>query len=309
MLKAAVNAGTLSTLSTLAPNQLLGQEFLAAARPLSAFQRLAARRVPFKSLIPRVTTASGVSWVGEGLGKPLSELALDQAGPLPLTKLAGIVVISAELSRATSSAAEDLIRADLAASAAQFVDARFFGPAYAAGSASPASISYGVTPTASSGSTAIQIASNLEAVVDSLIAGGSDLQSAVWVMSAKAATKLAAKRDTAGAPAFPFVTARGGELFGLPILVSSALGSVSGGYQVLLLDAGAVLLADDGIVFDVADQAALQMDSTPTQSSSTATTMVSLWSNDLIAIKIERYVGWLPARATGVCAYLDGLAV
>jgi HK97 family phage major capsid protein len=307
ILKTAMNAGTLSTASTLAPYRLLSTEFLQAVRPLSVVSRLdGARRVPFRSKVARSTQATSVGWVGEGAPKPVSEGAFDQA-TLETYKLSGVVGVSHELSRSSSPAAEGIIRADLTASAAQFVDQRFLDPSRASSSANPASITYGVTATTSTGSTALLIAADLKTVVDQLIAGGSDLANAVWIMSAKAAVKLSMKMSTTGSPAFPDITAKGGTLLGLPVLTSqNAPGSVSGGHQIVLLDASQVLLADDGVTFDVSDQAALQMDSAP---SSSASNMYSLWQFDMIGIRMERIISWLPARATGVSAYLDGLAI
>src|SRR5690349_7767265 len=81
VLKAAVNAGSVAGVAfgaPLAPMQLMQSEYLAALRPLSALARLDnIRHVPFAVKTARVTASSAVSFIGEGVPVPASELSLD----------------------------------------------------------------------------------------------------------------------------------------------------------------------------------------------------------------------------------------
>jgi hypothetical protein len=50
-------------------------------------------------------------------------------------------------------------------------------------------------------------------------------------------------------------------------------------------------------------QAALQLDSAP---SSGAQALVSLWQNNLSAVRVARWINWAPRRsAAAVCAWID----
>ena len=66
---------------------------------------------------------------------------------------------------------------------------------------------------------------------------------------------------------------------------------------IILMDAGSVLLADDGIKIDVSREASLQMDSTPTDA---AASQVSLWQNNLVGLRCERRICYRRRRDAAV---------
>jgi HK97 family phage major capsid protein len=195
---------------------------------------------------------------------------------------------------------------ELASAIAQAADLAFIDPANAGVSnVMPKSITNGATPIASSGSTVAQIDNDLKAMLDQLNARGGNLGFAVWVMSSETAVSLSLKRGTSGAPAYPGVTVKGGELLGLPALVSPYLGDGSSGNYLALLDASQVALADeDQANVSIAENATVQMDSSP---SGGATTVVSLFQTDSAAIRVERFLNWRLRRA-GFVSVLSGLA-
>ena len=93
-------------------------------------------------------TAGGTyGWVGEAKPKPLTKLAF-ASDTLGVTKVAGIIVLTEELVRFSNPSAEALVRADMVAGIAQFLDQQFIDPAVAAvAGVNPASITNGA-PTA-----------------------------------------------------------------------------------------------------------------------------------------------------------------
>ena len=110
---------------------------------------------------PEGQRAFAPEWAYCHAPKPLSELAFD-ADALEPTKVACSVVISEELARFSSPAADTLIRTELAGALNALVDGTLVGTA--AGSASkPAGILDGVTPVASTGSTPAALAADLAA--------------------------------------------------------------------------------------------------------------------------------------------------
>jgi len=61
------------------------------------------------------------------------------------------------------------------------------------------------------------------------------------------------------------------------------------------------MLADDGsVTIDMSREASLQMDSAPTDPPTAATVLVSLWQQNLVAIKAERFINWLKRRPQAV---------
>ena len=73
---------------------------------------------------------------------------------------------------------------------------------------------------------------------------------------------------------------------------------------IVLADANQILLADDGQVsVDVSREASLEMDDAP---SGGPQSLVSLWQNNLVGLRAERYVTWKLRRDVGV-TYLTGV--
>lgn len=286
-------------------------DFAALLRSGTILGRLTGvRRVPLNIKYPRQTSGSTVAWVGEGNAVPVSKEQLDQ-NTLGIAKIGGIVVITNELAGSSDPVAEELVRNSLTAGATAFLDAQFIDPGVAAvANVSPASITNGITPTQSTGSTALLIAADLATLLTTL-ADQNETDALYWVMTRSDAARLAAKRDTAGAPAFPDIKANGtGFLLGIPVIASNAVPhSTSAGSIVALVNAAGVDYGDlSAIEIDVASHGALQLDSAPTNSSSvpTATTFVSLFQTDSAAIKLTAYRNYRRVRDTAV-TYLDNV--
>ena len=106
--------------------------------------------MPFNTKVPTQTAGGTYGWVGEGKPKPLTALAFSSA-TLAVAKAAGIIVITEELARLSSPSAEAVVRADMIAGIAQFLDGQFIDPAVAeVANVHPASITNGLTPIVSS---------------------------------------------------------------------------------------------------------------------------------------------------------------
>jgi valyl-tRNA synthetase len=57
-------------------------------------------------------------------------------------------------------------------------------------------------------------------------------------------------------------------------------------------------MADDGgVSLDMSMEASVQMDDAP---SAGAQSLVSLWQNNLVGIRAERYINWSPRRASNL---------
>lgn len=303
VLRAAVAAGTTTDSAWAEPlvdYKTMSSEFIELLRPETILGRmLGTRAVPFNVRIPRQTAGSSVGWVGEGNPKPVSKLGFETV-TMPETKIAGIVVITMELARFSSPAAEELVRRDMIETIAAYTDAQFINPGIA-GSAgvNPASITNGGGASASSGTTLAQIETDLKLARQSLTNANISLQGAYWVMSPGTRMHLAEMRTAQDVLAFPGV--EGGMLKGLPIIDSNGVGTydqdgvgagAAAGY-IALVSAPNVLLADDGqVMLDSSSEASISM-----TDDGSGTTMTSLWQRNMLGLRAERMMHWLRRRA------------
>lgn len=307
--KAAVAVGTTSDAAWAKPlvnYTQMSEEFIEFLRPQTIVGQIPGlRRVPFNIQMPRQTSGGAAYWVGEGQAKPLTALAFDQV-QLKWTKLATIAVISEELARFSQPSAETILRDQLAQAVIQQMDADFILPANAGtADVKPASITNGVTAiasTADAGSGEAGVRGDIKALFAPFIAANLSPKNGVWIMSATSALSLSLMVNNLGQPSFPSISMNGGTFWGMPVVISEAVGNI-----VVLANANDILLADDGQVsIDASREASLQMDSAPDNPSSATTVLVSLWQRNLIAIRAERYVNWTKARPQSV-QYLSGV--
>jgi HK97 family phage major capsid protein/HK97 family phage prohead protease len=315
-LKAAVNAGTTTDATWAAPlvdtYQRFAGDFVEFLRPQTVIGRFGAngvpslRRVPFNISIVGQTSGGAGYWVGEGKPKPLTKFDFNEV-TLRWAKVANIAVITEELLRFSNPSAEALVRDQLAAALIAKLDVDFLDPAKAAvANVSPASITNGVTPIASSGNDADAIRADVQALFAAYIAANMTPASGVWIMSATTALALSMLTNPLGQPEFPGVTMNGGTFWGMPVIVTEY---TPDGY-VILANASDIFLADDGqVVIDASREASLQMDDAPTNASNpaTATTVVSMFQTNSVAIRAERWINWQKRRPQAV-QVLSGVA-
>ena len=316
LVKAAVPAGTTTGATWAGP--LVGEEgsafadFLDFLRPQTILGRFGAngvpslRRVPFRVPLIGQTSGGAGYWVGQGKAKPLTKFDFERR-VLDPTKVANIAVVTEEVLRDSSPAAEAIVRDSLAAALRERLDIDFVDPAKAAvANVSPQSITNGATAIPSTGSSADDVRADFQALMGAFIAANNAPTSGVWIMSATRALSLSLMRSPLGAPEFPDITMTGGTLFGMPVIVSEYVDSDI----VILANASDIYLADDGgISVDMSRAASLQMDDAPTMASDvpTATSVVSMFQTNSVAFRAERTINWARRRTSSV-AYLTAVA-
>jgi HK97 family phage major capsid protein len=199
---------------------------------------------------------------------------------------------------------------DLSAVVAKFTDESFLDPGLdAVAGVSPASVTFGATNVPSTGITAAQI----EADLGNLLAAITTDRTAVFLIMRRS-TALAISRlrnATSGAVTFPGMTFNGGEIWGVPVIVSDNLPDDANSPQeniIVAIDASEILIADAGVELDVSENAILQMDSSPTHPIVAGTSVVSLWQHNLIAVRVLRFINWA-RRRSGAVAYISGVQV
>lgn len=283
-------------------------DFVEFLRPQTLLGRIPGLRlVPFN--IPLIGQTSGGAgyWVGEGQAKPLTQWAYGTNILQPL-KVANIAVITEELLKRASVAADTMIRDQLVAALRERLDIDFVDPAKAAvAGVSPASITNGVTGIPSSGNDAAAIRADVAALMGGFLAANNVPSTGVYIMRSETALMLSMMQNPLGQTEFPGIGMTGGMFMGLPALVSDYAPAGT----VILMNASDIYFADEGgFEVDMSREASLQMDNAPTQNSTTptpATGMVSMFQTNSVAFRAERILNW-GKRRPGAVQMLTGVA-
>jgi hypothetical protein len=259
----------------------IGQELFEFYRAASLVARFSEfmRPTPLRVKVPIELNSGAVSaWVSQSGWKPLRALSFDRV-VLDQFKTATVVVISQELARFSKPSAEATIRQILVNGVSTFIDSHFLSDAAAVADESPAGILYGQEAHGSTGSTEAQIRADLAAM-------GALLETwryPVWVCKPKSFMFLASLGIIDFLPGGPL-------LCGFPIMHTTASPQ-----QLALIDAGTILLADDGKSdISIAEHATITMDD---GASPASTQEVGLWQTNQVAVRVERFINWAPGTA------------
>jgi HK97 family phage major capsid protein len=242
----------------------------------------------FLTQLAREVVGAVSDWVAESAVKPLSAFQFDSLAIAPF-KMATTVVVSRELLQFSKPAMQTILGRSLPRANAAFMDRQFLDPTVTliAGER-PASITNGAAEQISSGNSAAQILSDLQAMIAAL----GSFESPFWVMRPSTAAFIASTSPTLFAQLK--ATPDGGYLAGCPVL-----NSMNSPQQITLLDASDVQYADDDAVsLDTAQHADVLADN---GESPATTTVINLFQRNLTAIRSERTVSWLRGHDDSVC--------
>ena len=310
VLRAAVAAGTTTDTTWAAPLAQytnMSQEFVELLRPETFLGRMTGfRNVPFQVRMPRQTAGASAGWVGEGAPKPVSALAFESI-TIPHTKTAVIVAITEELARFSSPSAQAAVQQDLVSAIAQFLDQQMIDPTVAAVSdVSPASLTFGAPTSDSQGTTVAAVTNDLNTAMTYMAVANIPLRSRYWLLHPRTANYLMTLRTAQDIYAFRDEMSRG-TLLGVPFLLGGNMPlfdqtspSTPGSLEtyIVLVEASEMFVADDGeVMLDVSREASLQMLTNPAGG---AAQTVSLWQNNLVGIRAERYIYWATRRPQAV---------
>jgi HK97 family phage major capsid protein len=243
--------------------------------------------------VPSQTGGVSASWVGENAPKPVGALQFGTV-TLALTKCAIIVVITDELAKNSTPSAEAVIRTDMINAIAYLVDTEFTLPARApVANVSPGSVTNGVTPITSAGTTPSNGRTDIAALISAMVAAGLSATDAVLIMSESNAAALSVALNPLGQPLFPALTVGGGTALGVQVITSQAVAT-----NIILVHAPSVLFADEGgVSIDVSREASLQMDSAPMNPADATVVFKSLWQMNCVGLRAERTINWKKVRA------------
>jgi hypothetical protein len=319
--KAEVPAG--STLSGSWAEDLVGAngpafaDFVEYLRPQTILGKFGTggipslRNIPFR--VPLISQTAGGEgyWVGEGKAKPLTSFDFARTTLTPL-KVANICVLTDEVIRDSSPAAEVIVRDQLAEALKARLDIDFINPAKTASAGvSPASITNGAPHSAASGTgDADDVRADIRSLLNEYIAANNPATSAVLIMQSGTALALSMMVNALGQNEFNGIGMNGGTFLGLPAITSEHVPSG----VVAIVNASDIYLADDGgIRLDMSREATVEMlDSSLTGDAigvvpGTAASTVSLWQTNSVGFLAERTINWARRRTSAV-AYLTAVA-
>lgn len=286
--KAAVDGIGFSTSSgeDLTGARAIARDFARAVEPLTILGKLSGVvPVPFDTPLPFVSARSAAKFLAEFEPVPVVKPTLVNATFKP-KKISAITVVSKELLRNARSA-EATLRRELTASVVTGLDSALLDPAHTLSDGRPASLTSeaDLIFDGSGATDPANIDSLLSAMLGHMVALGSQMQTLAWITSRENAVGLALLRTAVGGTqAYPTVSAQGGVLAGLPLLVSDGCPRDA----LVLADAAALMLADENdATLAVTDSALIDMDDAPGGSN-----RVSMFTTDSLGLRITRYLNW-----------------
>ncbi len=312
VLMTAVTGGDTTTAgwaSELVYNENLVNEFIELLRPQTILGKMTGlTKVPFNVRMGSQTSGSTANWVGQGKSIPVSKLGTSEV-TLGIAKAAGLVVLTEELVRSSSPAAELLVRNDLIKTIAQFLDVRFIDPNYAGvANVNPAAITYAVGGNQPTGTNYAALSTDVQTLFNSFITNNLDPTGAIWIMPPTRALAISMMQNALSQPYFPGLSMNGGTWFGLPVITSmsaNVTASPDAGNLIVLAKQDDILLADDGqITIDASREATIEQSDAPVGDAAAGTAqtqnMVSMFQSNAVAIRAIRFINWAKRRTTAV---------
>jgi len=262
----------------------------------TVYDRLPLRQVPANVTIKgQDGTATGY-WVGESKPIPVSKSDFSSVNLTPL-KVGAISVVSNELLRDSSPAAEQFVRDAIVQASSQRIDSTFLSAAAASAGVSPAGILNGV----SGGNTAGNDSAGLRADIKTLYASFITAKNAsglVLVMNPALAKAIQLMINTLGQQEFPGISQDGGTLLGDPVFTGD---NVASNDFILLKPSDIYRIGDLGVQVSVSREATIEMADDPAGASDTpvaqANFPVSMWQTESTAFKVVRPINFAKRRA------------
>lgn len=281
-------------------------DFIEYLKSKTVYDKLPLREVPANINIKgQDGTATGY-WVGQSKPIPVSKADFSSVNLTPL-KVAALAVVSNELLRDSSPAAEMLVRDALVDASSQRVDGTFLSTAAASAGVSPAGILNGISAGSSSGNDIASVRADIKALYSGFITA-KNANGLYFVMNPALAKALQLMVTDLEMIAFPGISQDGGVLLGDKVVTGD---NVTGSHLILLKPSDIYRIGDTGVNVSISREAMIEMDSAPTGASDTpaaaSTAMVSMFQTESTAIKVVRSINFAARRASAV-AYLNDAA-
>lgn len=318
-MKAAVPAADSTTsgwASEIAYAQNLEAEFIEYLRPRTIIGQIDSwRRVPFNMRVGSLTSGLTGYWVGQGLPIKVSK-GTTSSTSLGITKVAGLSAFDDEIMRLSSPSIDMLVRDQLTEACTAIIDTSLIDPNQGGSTnVQPASLTYGVTPITATGTNYAALSTDIQSMLDTILDVDVDPRGAVLVMPPQRALALSMMVTSLGVRQFTDISMEGGSIFGMRVVVSRYVGSISGspnyGDMIVLIHPREVFVADDGnVTIEASREASLELLDNPTNQSTgatAATSMVSMFQTNSTAVKAVRFINWTKRRSVA-CQFIRNAA-
>jgi hypothetical protein len=277
-------------------------DFIEFLYSMTVFDKLPLRQVPANVVIKGQDGQGTGYWVGESKPIPatVGDFSTVTLGPL---KVGALAVVSNELIRDSTPAAEMLVRDMLVQASAERVDTTFVSTLAAIAGVSPAGILNGVSAVNSSGNTGAALRTDLGALYAIFIAAknASNLQ---LVMNKGLAKSISLLVNALGQSEFPGITQDGGTLLGDPVVTGDNVGTT---HFILLKPSDIYRIGDYGIQVSISRDATIEQNTVPTGASDTpvaqSVDQVNMFQSESTAIKVVRPINFAKRR-TGAVQYV-----
>jgi HK97 family phage prohead protease len=276
-------------------------EFLYGA---TAFDKLPFREVPANVTIKGQDGEATGYWVGESKAIPATKADYSTVNLTPL-KVGALSVVSNDLIRYSSPAAEELVGNALREASAKRVDQTVFSAAAASAGVSPAGLLNGLSAIATTGTDEAAVIALIGALYAPFIAAQNS-NGLYWVAGPAQAKAISLIRNSLGQRSFQGVTGSGGSLEGDPLVVGD---NIDGSQLILLKPSDIYKIGDSGFEVSISKEATIEQRSDPTGATDTpvgmnVTGMTNMFQEDSTAIKVVRHINFAKRRSTAV-AYTD----
>ncbi len=264
----------------------------------TVFDKLPLREIPANVTIKGQDGAASAYWVGQSKSIPASKADFLNV-TLPPLKVAALAVVSKELLRDSTPAAEKLVRDSLVEASAQKVDGTFFSADAAVAGVSPAGILAGLAAGVSAGNDVDGVLADIKSLYAGFIAAR-NASGLHFVTNESLAKSLGLMQNALGQDAFPGISATGGTLKGDQL---HGGGNVGAGDLILLKPSDIYKIGDRGVEVSLSTEAAIQMADNPDGASDTPTpnaSLVSMFQTDSVALKVVRPLNFAKRRASAV---------
>lgn len=264
-LEKAAMAGMGSNGDLIAASDPVAQEFGQYLFSMSIPGKLlaSAMQLPFNVSLSAMT-ASGAAWVEEGKAIRLSRITSDDAKLTPC-KVGGMVVVSNELLRLSTTGSDLTIRNTLVSDAVRIVDQTFLSDADSVEGVSPA----GILKDAES------VSGNIAALISKHVANGNNPQTSLLILPYTATWLTESEMMTL-------------DKMGISIIYGQ------NAKKTIMIDASKLAINVEGTMIEPSKSGTVEMANTPTGDSlaPVGSEMVSLFQTDSSAFKAVTYCDW-----------------
>lgn len=276
--------GSVLTDPTIAQN-----EFVELLRDRTVLDKISSqmKRVDFNQKYLSQLTGAKAEFVEEGAVKPTVNPTFGSV-QIGEHKLASIVMVTDEMLRNQSPNSDARILEDLIKGTAETIDEVFLGNAVETAK-QPQGVLNGVTGITGSGRTVEDFLADIAKLRGQFISNKLGTSGLVYIMSENMVDELAELRSPLGVLYFEGLQAdpENMRIGSIKVIATNAVED-----KIIAVKPSELLLADDGQVkVDYTDQATVNG--------------VSLWENNLSAVRVERFITWAKARpvCTGFIDY------